>query len=554
MQRNLVTMVHHHVEVLVLGAGMAGLACASRLFEHKHYREKDRLLILEGRDRIGGRINSVHINSSRLDTGANWIHGVGTKDKPNPLMGIIPDKRLKDLTGTVIFQADDSVSADSDALSEDWVKVDAVKSISASSKFSEDLVVPASVAGLVMSSLWSMLDSLHEHSKTIPASEAKGATMLKAISESKELQQAFKDVPALYKRTLGAMPQFIEGMEAAPLVAQSAETPKGQAGMSLLEFAIDDFGGDQVFVQDGYTRLTDHVAADLTAADKIQLGEEVLSIDTSGKHVTVTTTKGAYTAEHVVCTLPLGVLQHSSDTNTEDRLFWPPLPPEKREAIESLGFGTLDKIMLVYSDAWWTEESWTSIWKHGFVYDGPLDSDFEDIRHKEKPQSSPDFFMGFTDELPGLEVHEDGTTSSCKRLISIVNLHNLTDFPVLSSFVSCAPAAQVEAMTDEQAGGIVHRALTKWLGREPPGPVAIHVSRWKQDRFSRGSYSHMITGLSENKHREAFQRPIINSSGAVLSFAGEHTSQNHFATVHGALLSGWREADAVLNHPRTPDG
>lgn len=56
----------------------------------------------------------------------------------------------------------------------------------------------------------------------------------------------------------------------------------------------------------------------------------------------------------------------------------------------------------------------------------------------------------------------------------------------------------------------------------------------------------MITGVSETRHREAFCEPIIGGDGAVLRFAGEHTSRNHFATVHGALLSGWREADAVL--------
>ena len=44
----------------------------------------------------------------------------------------------------------------------------------------------------------------------------------------------------------------------------------------------------------------------------------------------------------------------------------------------------------------------------------------------------------------------------------------------------------------------------------------------------------------------AFGRPLGSEKGATLRFAGEHTSENHFATVHGALLSGWREADNIL--------
>ena len=34
--------------------------------------------------------------------------------------------------------------------------------------------------------------------------------------------------------------------------------------------------------------------------------------------------------------------------------------------------------------------------------------------------------------------------------------------------------------------------------------------------------------------------------GGEVRFAGEHTSSNHFATAHGALISGWREADAII--------
>ena len=46
--------------------------------------------------------------------------------------------------------------------------------------------------------------------------------------------------------------------------------------------------------------------------------------------------------DHVVCTVPLGVVKEKKD------LFVPPLPQEKREAMEKLNFGTVDKIFLEY--------------------------------------------------------------------------------------------------------------------------------------------------------------------------------------------------------------
>ena len=536
-----------HYEVLVLGAGMSGLACASRLFQHQHYQAKNRLLVLEARDRIGGRIQSVHVNGWRLDTGANWIHGIGTKDEPNPLMTILPHKRVKQLSGVVAFSAHESATLCKPNLESDWVEVEP-----SSLQQTQDhgRVIPASVSGTIMAALWDMIESLHEMAATRTANDAKGTTMLKAITEADSFRQAFKQIPNEYHASLGAMPQFVEVMEAGPLAAQSAEQKKGNVGMGLLEFAIDDFDGDQVFLQDGYTAVIDEVAKDLVAADLVRLNTEVLQIDWSAKPIRVKTNQGDFTADEVVCTLPLGVLQHHSSSQHSESglsLFSPTLPAEKHESIDSLGFGTLDKIILVYEKPWWTEEPYISIWKDCIV-DRPLEiNPGKDGGLKYREQKSPDSFMGFTEELPGISIADDGTVSTGPRLLSIVDLQNLTDQPALSCFVSCSNAVQVEAMTDEQAGDLVHRALTQWLGREPPKPAAVHVSRWASDEYSRGSYSHMIKGLSETRHREAFQEPLRNAEGAVLRFAGEHTSRNHFATVHGALISGWREADDILS-------
>lgn len=53
-------------------------------------------------------------------------------------------------------------------------------------------------------------------------------------------------------------------------------------------------------------------------------------------------------SDHVICTVPLGVLKHKATS-----LFKPPLPEYKMEAIDRLLFGTVDKIILEYERYWY---------------------------------------------------------------------------------------------------------------------------------------------------------------------------------------------------------
>ena len=270
-----------HFEVIVIGAGISGLACAARIFEHKA-RKSGSVAVLEARDRIGGRINSVYLNGSRLDTGANWIHGVGTEEKPNPLMEILPHKRYRQLSGMVAFrppgQKDDSTLQNhvDDNPGDGWVDVAASNDRTTKADGSgKDLVIPSEHAAILMGSVWATIGELHEVSAETPAAEAKQTTMISVVKESETLREAFDELPPEYHGALGGIPQFLESMEAAPLVAQSAEHPEESAGMSMLEYAIADFEGDQVFVQDGYIAVINEVSKELVKAGVINLGVEV---------------------------------------------------------------------------------------------------------------------------------------------------------------------------------------------------------------------------------------------------------------------------------------
>jgi len=83
-------------------------------------------------------------------------------------------------------------------------------------------------------------------------------------------------------------------------------------------------------------------------------------------------------------------------------------------------------------------------------------------------------------------------------------------------------------------------------------PTAVHVTRWHQDPYSRGSYSYTSVE-SSHKDVEKLAQPLPcdddgNQRPLQLLFAGEATHPTYFSTVHGAYESGLREAKRLLNH------
>ncbi|CAF4592431.1 unnamed protein product, partial [Rotaria sp. Silwood1] len=59
-------------DVLIIGAGLSGLEAARLL-----HQNNIGTIVLEGRDRIGGRIWSVKSKNDHVfDLGAAWIHGI----------------------------------------------------------------------------------------------------------------------------------------------------------------------------------------------------------------------------------------------------------------------------------------------------------------------------------------------------------------------------------------------------------------------------------------------------------------------------------------------
>lgn len=67
-------------DIIILGAGLSGLQCAYTLV-NSHGVDRDRIVILDAQDYIGGRIKQDEnfVPGCKIDLGAEFIHGGNTK-------------------------------------------------------------------------------------------------------------------------------------------------------------------------------------------------------------------------------------------------------------------------------------------------------------------------------------------------------------------------------------------------------------------------------------------------------------------------------------------
>ncbi|KAG7166233.1 Lysine-specific histone demethylase 1A-like [Homarus americanus] len=296
------------------------------------------------------------------------------------------------------------------------------------------------------------------------------------------------------------------------------------SNLSLKHWDQDDdfeFSGSHLTVRNGYSC----VPVGLSEGLDIRLNTAVRKImySNSGAEVTVSNARNhsnpaTLKADAVLCTLPLGVLKQSVCANQNAPhtvTFNPPLPQWKVDAINRLGFGNLNKVVLCFDRVFW-------------------------------------------DPNANLFGHVGSTTASRGELFLFWNLYRA---PVLLALVAGEAAAIMENVSDDVIVGRCIAVLKGIFGNSAPKETV--VTRWRADPWSRGSYSFVSTGASGNDY-DILATPISppqpnqtsqnsqNSSDPPsppprLFFGGEHTIRNYPATVHGAFLSGLREAGRIAD-------
>ncbi len=247
----------------------------------------------------------------------------------------------------------------------------------------------------------------------------------------------------------------------------------------------ESFRGEDVVLPEGYDALPRHLARDLT----IRYRERVLGIEYSDREVVVTTDSDRYVADRVIVTLPLGVLKN------RDVAFTPELPAAKRTAIEALGLGVMNKLALRFESAFWeTEADW----------------------------------IGYVSEEKG-------------QFSNWLSFQRSAGHPVLVAFNVGQYGRAVESRSDEDLVAEAMGTLKRMYGSKLTVLKDVQATRWQSDPFARCSYSSPAVGMGANT-RSDLAAPLADR----VFFAGEATSESYPATVHGAYLSGQREADRII--------
>ncbi|MBL8079041.1 MAG: FAD-dependent oxidoreductase [Anaerolineales bacterium] len=299
----------HEADVLVLGAGIAGLAAARTLAD-----KGLRVIILEARDRIGGRMWTDHSLGLPLDLGASWIHGV----KGNPIAELAKQFGVK--TTPTDYENFSTFAADGRELS----------------------------AG-EESEIEDLFDSIY----------AEVEAMQEDTDADMSLQEAFDEVIA--RRNLSA--EELHRLNFHIQGETSLEYGADPDDLSLWNWDQDEeLGGAEVVFPDGYNQITDGLAQGLD----IRLGVKVDSVRYGGDGVDVETSSGTFGGDKVVVTFPLGVLKQAAIE------FDPPLPDSKQNAIDRLAMGVLNKVYLKFPEVFWDETI------EGFGYIGEKPGEWND--------------------------------------------------------------------------------------------------------------------------------------------------------------------------------
>lgn len=278
------------LDVIVIGAGAAGLAALAEL-----QKAGQRAVCLEARDRIGGRIYTVHdpLSAIPIELGAEFIHG-----RPPEIWNLVRDHHMTayDCAENSLHIANGKVEDRSNA----WLLVNDI------------------------------LDAMKRRASSGP--DQTFDDFLESLEE-----------PAEAKRWARG---FVEGFNAAHAKSISIQA------LAVESEAADEIDGDRAFrLMNGYDSV---LRALCPGIENIRLNALVEGIGWSHGSATahvrcaLTGELTTYRAKRVIITVPLGVLQTGA-------LRFDPEPTAALRAAKQLCFGQVVRVVLRFREAIWTE-------------------------------------------------------------------------------------------------------------------------------------------------------------------------------------------------------
>ncbi|OQV25495.1 putative Peroxisomal N(1)-acetyl-spermine/spermidine oxidase [Hypsibius exemplaris] len=482
-----------NVPIIIIGAGAAGLAAAQRLYD-AGFRS---VTILEAEPRTGGRIfTSQTSESDFVELGAQFVHGQDTV-----LHDFAHDHGL--LTLPAPTEAEGWVVQNFNLTAADRASMDKEKAI--------------------FRSVTNSLERPSNHSNTQSVESLRAPL----FSDASPIGQARRWSEETYDQCVRN-----------EMIWTASPDPRLTSPRSYSDFK--QVGGN--FILKPSVSMHDVLSA-MTATfprEWIIFNRTVSSIDlisnTSGKSLGIAVTTPAlhgtgiriYRAAHVIVTVSLGVLK------SQPSLFDPPLSSRKTKAISKAGFGSATKLFFKFDTPFWEKLEPKNASGFGLIYRKPFL-----LTPKDSPNAS---------SINGREWYRYAV-----RFGPETNANN-----TIFLRVGGDGARQVDALSDRQVIDDIWPILQQFAGAvHVPRPLNLIREKWTANGNFLGTYSYFslesalanltVADLASPEWEFTRARPQGNVAHRLL-FAGEATHSEYFSTVHGAILSGQREADRITSY------
>ncbi|KAL8136512.1 hypothetical protein V2J09_002513 [Rumex salicifolius] len=514
-------------KVVIIGAGIAGITAANKLYTEDSKDLFD-LCVVEGGTRIGGRINTSEFCGDRIEMGATWIHGI----IGSPVHKIAQESNS--------FQPD-----------QPWECMDGFSS--------EKMLDPTTIAesGLLLNP--TLVEPISSFFSNLMQAAQDGIgndeqKCVKQLSLGGFLRQGLKgyweSMKSQNEVEMGNQWSQKEIEEAIFAMHENIQrTYTGAGDLFSLDYGAEReytmFPGEEITIPRGYSTVVESLASSLPDG-MIQLGKRVVKIDWLGQHfrpVKLHFSDGSVMdADHVILTVSLGVLK-AGVFNEDSSLFNPPLPGFKRDAIQKLGYGVVNKLFLELCPA-------------------------QQQQQQKQKQLFP--FMQMVFHRPDSESKNKKIPWWMRRTASLYPIYE--NSRIILSWFAGKEALELESLDDKAIIDGVSTTALSFLSKSKHSNcngnsesdssssglkfTRILKSKWGSDPLFLGSYSYVAVGSSgDDLDTMAVPLPseIDGDSGETprplqLLFAGEATHRTHYSTTHGAYFSGLREANRLLKH------
>lgn len=471
-----VEAARQNARVVVIGAGLSGLSAAQHLLCHGFRRT----VVLEATDRYGGRINSQKFGDTYCELGAKWVRIDGSQDSMYELLrnteGLV--KQIKQITERPTY-------VQAQEMGHNQIRPDMVDLI--------DTLFRQLCKGFKLSETVKRgtdlpsLDNVMSYFKT--ESDRLIASTFKQPEEQQAAREIFQSLFNEFSSVLGSCLEYVNIEHITKCPVQPDQRP--------------------LYVPTGLDNVVEELSQKLDK-DQLQTGKPVGQIQwTPSQLQSVGCLDGSlYSADHIICTLPLGVLK-----NFAGILFRPTLPLDKMLAISNLGFGNPLKIYLSYKKP-------IGRWLRGRLR--PLGALLQ-------PAVNPQ------------QVERNWT----QQVVEISQVP--TSEHVLEVHVGGGYYDEIEKLPEDKLLDQITDLLRRCISsRVIPYPQGLLRSSWSTSACYLGGRPFFST-TSSARDVQRLAAPLGEQSPSLL-FAGDATALRGFGTIDAARSSGIREAQRIIDY------